>query len=56
MPFHPQGLTTSSPSGKVNPTFQATGQGPILTRRIPRWPYADPKGGLTVSSVFRPGP
>jgi NADH-quinone oxidoreductase subunit F len=47
--FHPQGLTTSSPSGKVNPKLQAMGQGPVLTQRIPCWPYADPKGRHTVS-------
>ena len=51
MPFHPQGLTTSRPSGKVNPNLDslAHGGGPILTKRIPSWPYADPKGRHTVS-------
>jgi NADH-quinone oxidoreductase subunit F len=46
MPFHPQGLTTSNPSGKVNPRLSALTQnsgGPVLTQRIPCWPYADPK-------------
>ncbi len=42
MPFAPGGLTTSKPSGKVNPNLDALG-GPTLTRRIPTWPYADPK-------------
>jgi len=50
MPFHPQGLTTSTPSGKVNPRLGslAHGGGPVLTQRIPTWPYADPKGRHTV--------
>ncbi len=43
MPRHPQGLTTSSPSGKVNPHLDDLG-GPVLSQRIPCWPYADPKG------------
>jgi NADH-quinone oxidoreductase subunit F len=45
MPFHAKGLTTSSPSGKVNPRLAAlaqSGGGPVLTKRIPSWPYADP--------------
>jgi NADH-quinone oxidoreductase subunit F len=52
MPFHPQGLTTSSPSGKVNPRLSAltmNAGGPVLTQRIPCWPYADPKERHIVS-------
>ncbi|MFY7896083.1 MAG: hypothetical protein ACOVP8_07615, partial [Phycisphaerales bacterium] len=51
MAFHPQGLTTSNPSGKVNPKLAslAHGGGAVLTKRIPCWPYADPKGRHTVS-------
>jgi NADH-quinone oxidoreductase subunit F len=48
MQFAPNGLTTSSPSGKVNPNLAALG-GPSLTKRIPCWPYADPKGRHIVS-------
>ncbi len=48
MPFAPGGLTTPKPSGKVNPNLDALG-GPPLTRRIPTWPYADPKGRHVVS-------
>ncbi|GJQ29525.1 MAG: NADH-quinone oxidoreductase subunit F [Phycisphaerae bacterium] len=44
MPFAPQGLTISKPSGKVNPNLAAMNQDAPLTRRIPCWPYADPKG------------
>lgn len=46
MPFAPQGLTVSKPSGRINPNLDALahGGGPVLTRRIPSWPYADPKG------------
>lgn len=44
MPFAKDGLTTSKPSGKVNPNLAAMGQDAPLTRRIPSWPYADPKG------------
>ncbi len=48
--FHPHGLTSSNPSGKVNPNLGslAHGGGPILLKRIPSWPYADPKGRHTV--------
>lgn len=51
--FHPQGLTSSNPSGKVNPNLGSLGHnggggGPILLKRIPSWPYADPKGRHTV--------
>ncbi len=51
MPFAPNGLTTTTPSGKVNPRMEglAHGGGPILTKRIPCWPYADPKGRHVVS-------
>ena len=51
MPFAPNGLTTSTPSGKFNPRLDglAHGGGPILTKRIPSWPYADPKGRHVVS-------
>lgn len=50
MPFHPNGLT-SAPSGKVNPRLDALAHagGPILTKRIPSWPYADPKDRHVVS-------
>jgi len=51
MPFHPQGLTSLKPSGRVNPNLHALahGGGPVLTKRIPSWPYADPKDRHTVS-------
>lgn len=57
MPFASGGLTTTSPSGKVNPNLDALAHsalnggtgGPILTKRIPCWPYADPKGRHIVS-------
>lgn len=52
MAFHPQGLTASAPSGKVNPRLAALAQnagGPVLTKRIPSWPYADPKDRHIVS-------
>lgn len=48
MPFVNGGLTTSTPSGKVNPHLDALG-GPTLTKRIPTWPYADPKNRHIVS-------
>ena len=48
MQFAPNGLTTSTPSGKVNPNLAALG-GPALTKRIPCWPYADPAGRHVVS-------
>ncbi len=48
MPFAHGGITTSTPSGKVNPNLEGLG-GPILTKRIPSWPYADPKGRHIVS-------
>jgi len=40
MAFAQGGITTQTPSGKVNPNLA----GPVLTKRIPCWPYADPVG------------
>ncbi len=48
MPFHANGLTSTS-TGKVNPRLESMGEGPILTQRIPCWPYADPKDRHIVS-------
>ena len=37
-------MSFGTPSGKVNPHLD----GPVLTKRIPCWPYADPRGRHTV--------
>lgn len=46
MPFAVNGLTTANSSGKINPKLSALTEnagGPVLTKRIPSWPYGDPK-------------